>query len=204
MPGRLFLTRPLVDLAVALGVDVPEDEDPPRHNIVPGQDLLVLTRAGLTHMRWGMIPVGRKNARGRPVMDTIINVRGETVFEKSAYAGTVRALIPVDGWYEWIGERRKKQTWCIWPKDGSFLTFAGITDVWTAPGGLTISQIAVVTCPPSEDVRLLHHRMGVVVAPEDRQMWLTGTENEARALIKSAPNNTLRHKKADDVDWKAP
>ena len=103
MPGRLFLTRPLVDLAVALGVDVPQDADPPRHNIVPGQDLLVLTRAGLTHMPWGLIPVGRKNARGRPVMDTIINVRGETVFEKSAFAGTVRALIPVDGWYEWTG-----------------------------------------------------------------------------------------------------
>ncbi len=50
---------------------------------------------------------------------------------------------------------------------------------------------------------LFRSRMGVVVAPEDRQMWLTGTENEARALIKSAPNSTLRHKKADDVDWTA-
>ena len=113
MPGRLFLTRPLADLADALGVDVPQDEDPPRHNIALGQELLVLTRAGLTHMRWGMIPVGRKNARGRPIMDTIINVRGETVFKKSAYAGTGRALIPVNGWYEWTGERPKKQPWRI-------------------------------------------------------------------------------------------
>ena len=121
MPGRLFLIRPLVDLADALGVDVPQDEDLPRHNIALGQELLVLTRAGLTHMRWGMIPVERKNARGRPIMDMIINVRGETVFEKSAYAGTGRALIPLNGRYEWTGERPKKQPWRIWSKDGSFL-----------------------------------------------------------------------------------
>lgn len=204
MPGRFFLTRPLADLASALGADVPPDEEPPRRNIAPGQNLLVLTRTGLTRMRWGMIPVGRKNARGRPVMDTIINVRGESVFDKSAFAGTGRALILVDGWYEWTGDRGKKQPWRIWPKDSSLLTFAGITDVWAASGGVLVPQIAVVTCEPSEDVSMLHHRMGVIVAPEDREIWLSGTEKEARGLIKSAPNKTLRYKKADDVDWAGP
>ena len=45
----------------------------------------------LTRMRWGMIPVGRVNARGRPVMETIVNARSETVFEKSAFQGVGRA-----------------------------------------------------------------------------------------------------------------
>lgn len=82
-----------------------------------------------------------------------------------------------------------------------FFTFAGITDVWTTPGGVTISQIATVTCQASQDVRMLHNRMGVIVAPEDRKRWLSGTETEAQALTKSAPNNTLWRAKADDVDW---
>ena len=202
MPGRLFLAADAAEIAHWAGAAC--EDQPPRLNVSPGQEVLTLTENGFRMMRWGLIPQGRKNARGRPVMEVLVNARSETVFDKSAFEGVKRCILPAQGWYEWTGERRKKQTWCIWPKDGSFLTFAGITDVWTAPGGLTISQIAVVTCPPSEDVRLLHHRMGVVVAPEDRQMWLTGTENEARTLIKSAPNNTLRHKKADDVDWKAP
>ena len=83
MPGRLFLTRSAIEIAGELGVrDVPAD--PPRHNIAPGQEVLVLTLEGVQRMRWGIIPVGRKNARGRPVMEMIINARSETVFDKSA------------------------------------------------------------------------------------------------------------------------
>ena len=57
-------------------------------------------------MRWGMIPVGRVNARGRPVMETIVNARSETLFEKTAFQGVARCLVPADGWYEWTGAVR--------------------------------------------------------------------------------------------------
>lgn len=203
MPGRLFLQRTGVELARDLDVDAPDFYVDPRRNIAPGQEIVVLTAQGLTQMRWGMIPVGRTNARGRPVMETIINARGETLFDKSAFHGTGRALIVCDGWYEWTGEKRKKQPWRIWPIDEGLLAFAAITDVWNAPGGIQIHQVAAVTCEPSDDVKHLHHRMGVVVPPMSRQTWLSGTEAEAHALIKPAPAGTLQHECADDVDWNA-
>ena len=80
MPGRMFLERPLTDVASVLGIDdVPRDEIP-RRNISPGEEVIVCTPGHrLERMRWGMIPVGRVNARGRPVLDTIINARSETV-----------------------------------------------------------------------------------------------------------------------------
>lgn len=192
MPGRLFLTRPIFDVEV-----------PPRNNIQPGQEVMVWTGDTLRAMRWGIVPVGRVNARGRPVMENIINARSETVFAKSAFAGTSRAIVPCDGWYEWTGKARKKQAWRIQRADGGLLYFAAITDVWTAPGGREVPQVAMVTCEPSDDVARIHHRMGVILEPWGFDAWLTGTIGDAKTLCQPAPKGMLVVRKADDVDWTA-
>ena len=203
MPGRLFLTRSAEDIAATLKMG-PVPQDPPRLNIAPGQDIIVATSSGVGHMRWGMIPVGRKNARGRPVMETIVNARSETVFEKSAYEGAKRAVIPADGWYEWTGEKRRKTAWQIKQKSGALLFFAAIYDVWTAPNGMELPQVAAVTREPSADVRGIHHRMGVLLHSTDLETWLTGPEDAAKALLRPFPNGKLSVSAADHVDWTAP
>lgn len=204
MPGRFFLTRPTSQIADDLGIPGSIPEQPARQNIQPGEEVVVLTGTGLTLMRWGMIPVGRVNARGRPVMETIINARSETVFDKSAFEGVGRAVIPVDGWYEWTGEKRRKTAWRISAKDGSPLLFAAITDVWQAPGGLCVDQVAAVTCEPNADVKPIHHRMGVLLDRDGVELWLNGTEEEAQNLASPWPDGWLRIEQADDVDWSAP
>ncbi len=204
MPGRFFLTRSISDIAAFLGVSNDVPAQPARRNIQPGQDVVVLTEAGLIAMRWGMIPVGRVNARGRPVMETIINARSETVFDKTAFDGVGRAVVPVDGWYEWTGEKRRKTAWRIAAMNGGPLLFAAITDRWQAPGGLRVDQFAAVTCEPNEDLRPIHHRMGVLLRPEDVSTWLTGSEAEAKALAQPLPNGMLAIERASDVDWSAP
>lgn len=193
MPGRFFLERPIAGM-----------DDPPRRNVAPGQEVIALTADGPRHMRWGMIPVGRVNARGRPVMETIINARSESVFDKSAFADVGRAVVPADGWYEWTGEKRRKQPWRIVRKDGALLYFAAITDLWHAPGGTEVHQVATVTCAPSADVRDIHHRMGVILLADQIDTWLTGDESSAKALMQPFPDGMLRVAKADDVDWTAP
>lgn len=200
MPGRLFLTSSVHDIAAALGIDADLDPDPPRRNIAPGEQVIALTAHGLTKMRWGIIPVGRKNARGRPVMETIINARSETVFDKTAFEGVGRAIIPVNGWYEWTGAARRKTAWEITAKDGDFLYFAAITDVWIAPGGLEVPQIAAVTCEPNADVRDIHHRMGVLLDRTDIDTWLSADAETAAPLMKPWPDGRLQVAKADP-DW---
>ncbi|WP_234417166.1 SOS response-associated peptidase [Loktanella sp. Alg231-35] len=177
--------------------------DPPRLNIAPGQEVITLTAEGARHMRWGLIPVGRVNARGRPVMETIVNARSETVFDKSAFADVKRAVVPASGWYEWTGEKRRKQPWRITRKDGALLNFAAIYDVWNGPGGVQVHQVATVTCAPSADVRDIHHRMGVILDQSDVDIWLAGDEEVAKALMNPFPDGTLHVEKADDVDWTA-
>lgn len=200
MPGRLILERPMAEMVAWTGVDG-APEQTPRRNIKPGQELVVLTSGGWRQMRWGMIPVGRVNARGRPVMETIINARSETVFDKSAFEGVRRGVVPVDGWYEWTGEKRRKTAWRIAPADGSPLLFAAIWDVWTAPGGQELAQVATVTCAPNADVAPIHHRMGVLLRREDVATWLNGPEEKAKALCQPWPEGRLRIEEATGVDW---
>lgn len=206
MPGRLFLSTPPEALALLLGADsTAVSGEPPRLNIAPGQDILVCDPAlKLRRMRWGLIPVGRVNARGRPVMETIVNARSETVFAKSAFQGVRRAVVPADGWYEWTGPPRRKTAWRIALKSGRPLLFAAIWDEWTAPGGRVLPQVATVTCPPNDDVRGIHDRMGVILDPRDLPGWLEGTEEEAAGLMVPLADGRLDIGPAAGVDWSGP
>ncbi len=206
MPGRLFLTTPIAEVAAALGAEHAGAEDsPPRRNIAPGQELVVCTpERVLVPMRWGIIPVGRVNARGRPVMETVINARSETVFEKSAFEGVGRCIVPADGWYEWTGEARRKTAWRLRLKSREVMAFAAVFDVWAGPGGVKVPQVATLTCPPNAEVAPVHHRMGAILSPADFQTWLTGPQNAAAALLAPLPEGRLVIERADDVDWSKP
>ena len=193
MPGRFFLSEEFRGLG-----------NQPRKNIAPGQEIATLTPEGPKMMRWGMIPSGRVNARGRPVMETIINARSETVFDKSAFSGVGRAVVPASGWYEWTGQTRRKQPWRIKRSDGALIYFAAIYDVWHAPGGLEVPQIATITCAPSADVRDIHHRMGVILEEAQIAEWFEGDSAQAQALLVPYPDGRLMVEKADDVDWNNP
>ncbi|WP_172298904.1 SOS response-associated peptidase [Pseudoruegeria sp. HB172150] len=203
MPGRLFLTASLDDVAAFFGADAGAvTPDPPRYNIAPGQQVYVCRPdRTLTTMRWGMIPVGRVNARGRPVMETIVNARSETVFSKSAFEGVTRALVPASGWYEWTGEKRRKTAWRIAPADGGLLAFAAIFDIWKGPGGIELPQIATVTCEPSGDVKDIHDRMGVLLKPDQFENWLTGDTEAVKTLMQPYPDGSLTVTEATGVDW---
>ncbi len=204
MPGRFFLQRSCADLARLFAVPEPEGRIVPRHNIAPGQEIIVCTGDSLVFMRWGMIPVGRVNARGRPVMETIVNARSETLFDKSAFLGVARCLVPADGWYEWTGPERRKKPWRITRVDSGPIVFAGICDTWHAPGGRELMQAATVTCAPNADVRDIHDRMGVIVEPSDFLTWLRGSEDEAARIMVPPPDGTFAIEAALDVDWQVP
>jgi putative SOS response-associated peptidase YedK len=134
-------------------------------------------------------------------METIVNARGETVFEKTAFSGTGRAVVPADGWYEWTGPARRKTAWRIARKDGAPLFFAAISDVWTAPGGASVPQVATVTCAPNADVAPVHDRMGAILAPGEVSEWLTSAPDRAHKLIRPLSEGLLDIAPAGDVDW---
>ncbi|MGI9389706.1 MAG: SOS response-associated peptidase [Boseongicola sp.] len=205
MPGRIFLETQIDKVAPWMNADAVDLSETARRNISPGEEIVVCTSERiLKMMRWGLIPVGRVNARGRPVLETIINARSETVFDKSAFEGVGRAIVPCDGWYDWTGKTRHKTAWRIRPISGGLMAFAAITDSWEAPGGRIVDQVAMVTCEPNADVRDIHHRMGVIVQPDQFDVWLNGKPLDAAKLMVPAVDGSLVVEEASEVDWAAP
>ncbi len=203
MPGRLFLTTPIEAIAKAVGAPAtPGGPAVPRLNIRPGQDLCVYTRRReMRYMRWGIVPVGRVNARGRPVMETLVNARSETVFSKSAFEGVQRCAVPADGWYEWTGEKRRKTALRLREKSGRFLWFAAICDTWKGPRDIEIDQVAILTCEPNREVAEVHHRMGVILARADLDAWLVAPQDEAADLLRPWPDGRIAIEPATEVDF---
>ena len=144
------MTSPVAELAAALDVAPGSvSNEPARRNIQPGQEVIVYDGT-LKRMRWGIIPVGRKNARGRPVMETIINARSETIARKPAFGAAARARrcpIPADGFYEWLREGKAKQPYWVHPSGPAetIVAFAGVWETWRGPGGETVDACAIVT-----------------------------------------------------------
>ncbi|MEM7525255.1 MAG: SOS response-associated peptidase, partial [Pseudomonadota bacterium] len=208
MPGRYFLTTPLADVAALFSADIGDLADPgPRLDAAPGEAVAAIIRdedasvRRMREMRWGMIPMGRKNARGRPVMETIVNARSETLFAKSAFDGVRRCILPVGGWYEWTGAKRRKTRWKISAKDASLLAFAAIWDVWRAPGGGEVASLATVTVAPNDDLEEIHHRMPAILPPSAWPLWLGDAEGDAEGdpatVLATAPNGLLSIRESD-------
>lgn len=84
------------------------------------------------------------------------------------------------------------------------MAFAAICDVWTAPGGLIVQQVATVTCPPSADVRDVHDRMGAVIKLKSVGIWLDGSQAEAAKLTQPLEAGLLNVEQVTNVDWAAP
>jgi putative SOS response-associated peptidase YedK len=178
-PNELQLLFDLPEFDVRLAV--------PRYNIAPTQPIVVVrtTDRGreLVPMRWGFIPGWAKDPDRLPLM---INARAESIAEKSAFRGAIRrrrCLVPASGFYEWQTKAKgPKQPFWIRPTKPCLLAFAGIWETWAGADGSEIDTAAIITTTCNEELRPLHERMPVVVAPENFQLWLSGEAMTEAAL----------------------
>lgn len=116
----------------------------------------------------------------------LINARSETVAEKPAFREAFkrrRCLIPADGFYEWQRRDGKKQPFYFRLRDERPFGFAGLWEKWRSPAGEVIESCAILTTEANELLRPVHHRMPVILHPEDYSLWLDEDARQ-RALLK--------------------
>ena len=196
MCGRLAVTLPddaMAQLFAAQpGNDLPEV---PNHNVCPTTRVHVIWNEGanrrLGAMRWGFIPHWYKAANDGPLL---INARAETIADKPAFKAacrTRRCLIPASGFYEWTKDAEGgRDPWYIHARDQSTLAFAGIWQDWTLAGETTRS-CAIVTTGANAAISQIHHRMPVIIAPQDWALWLGEQGKGAATLMRAAPEQAL-------------
>src|SRR5262245_4534947 len=176
MCGRFTLhTRP-ADVAGLFGVEVPLFK--PQYNIAPSEVVGVVRAAGrgreFAATRWGLVPHWSREDKAVP------NARAETVATTPWFRDAFRrrrCLIPADGFYEWRGERGRKQPYHFRLKASGVFAFAGL---WDRRGEREAS--ALVTTDANELVRRVHHRMPVILGPDSFERWLDPEANKEDLL----------------------
>ena len=93
-----------------------------------------------------------------------------------------RCLVPADGFYEWVEHGAAKQPYFVHFRDDRLFAFAGIYDQLRAPAGDALPTFAIITTTPNALLAPLHHRMAVILAPDDEAAWLDLALTDAGAL----------------------
>jgi putative SOS response-associated peptidase YedK len=82
-------------------------------------------------------------------------------------------LVPTNGYYEWKTISGMKQPHFIRLKSGGLFALAGIWDVWTGAGSENwLETLALITKAASPKLQTVHHRMPLMLGPEDFSLWL--------------------------------
>jgi putative SOS response-associated peptidase YedK len=149
---------------------------PPRYNVAPTQPVpivrLVEGRRQFALVRWGLIPPWVKDPRK---FTLLINARADSVNEKPAFRNAMRrrrCLFPADGFYEWKQPAGRKQAYCVRPRDGNPIAFAGLWESWIGPNGEEMETATIITTAANRDLAHLHDRKPVIVPPEAFDLWL--------------------------------
>jgi putative SOS response-associated peptidase YedK len=196
MCGRFAITLAPEVFRAAFGY-VEQPNFPPRYNIAPTQPVpVVRIESGTRHftlMRWGFLPAFVKDPKDFPL---VINIRRETVREKPSFRGAFRhrrALMPVDGFYEWQTNGREKQPFLIRRPDRGPFAFAALWENWSSADGSEIDTVAMLTGEANGTVAAVHHRCPVILDPKDYDRWLdpTSSPDEIASLLKPPPDDFL-------------
>ena len=149
----------------------------PRYNVAPTQPVRVVVQRDEARYvelhRWGLVPAYAQSVAAGA---RLINARAETAATTPAFRTSFarrRCLIPVEGFYEWRRDGRRRQPFLFHPRDERTLAFAGLWSPWRDPHDDTwLLSCAVVTTRANELVSELHDRMPVILDDAAARLWL--------------------------------
>ena len=157
-----------------------------RHNICPTQSAATFDAEGYRERHWSLIP---RWARDPKLKFATFNARGETLADKNTFRGawqhSQRCVVPASGYFEWTGPKGNKQCHYVTSGDEAGLALAGLWECWQRADA-TVHSFTIVTVAAAEHISWLHHRMPLMLRPDQLDTWLTGAPEHANELIRAA------------------
>ncbi len=185
MCGRYTLRTPVYSLVERFEIDEYPSSVTPSYNIAPAQEVAAVIeedeKRKLEMLRWGLVPSWAKDPG---IGNRMINARSETVAEKPSFRKAFKArrcLIIADGFYEWQKTDNGKQPFYVKMEDGSPFAFAGLWETWR--NGEEIRSCSIITTDANDLMGEIHHRMPVILPPENYGVWLDPDFDEKEALL---------------------
>jgi putative SOS response-associated peptidase YedK len=206
MCGRITQHQSHVAYAREMGWDVDDfgrlaGARAPSWNVPPGTRPWLMHRFGddKAHMdlvHWGYRPSWAIE-KGIPVA---INARIEKAATGPFFRAlwkSGRAIVPADGWYEWTGEKGRKQPWYIRLKSERPMFLAAITNYRPDREETEGTGFVLVTAAADGGMVDMHDRRPVVFSAEDAEVWMDNSfppqQAEQLARAQSLPT--------DAFDW---
>jgi putative SOS response-associated peptidase YedK len=184
MCGRYTLKTSINSLAEHFEIEEYPSSITPSYNIAPTQEVAAVVEEDekrvLEMFHWGLIPSWAKDPA---IGNKMINARAETVSEKPSFRKAFkvrRCLILADGFYEWQKTDNGKQPYHIKMQDDSPFAFAGLWETWK--NGEEIRSCTIITTDANDLMGEIHHRMPVILHPEDYGLWLDPDFDEKEPL----------------------
>jgi putative SOS response-associated peptidase YedK len=177
----------------------------PSFNVAPTQEILaIIKQEGLNVLEklpWGLVPHWAKDISTGYKM---INARVETVSSKPSFREAFkkrRCLIPVDGFYEWKGEKGNKQPFFITLPDEKPFAFAGLWESWwdKENQGEPYRSCTIITRNASPCLKDIHNRMPAVLPPDTYEAWLDSDNQDTKALQEILTEKTVKEFKVMPV-----
>ena len=175
MCGRFVQNIRLETLQQNFNIRATDSDIIPNYNVAPTQEILVIIKHDnentLEKFHWGLVPFWAKDIS---IGSRMINARAETVSQKPSFRNAFkkrRCLIPADGFYEWTGEKGKKQPYYVSIPSGEPFAFAGLWETWTDDESV-YKSCTIITTAASKSIRDIHHRMPVILDPKFHEKWL--------------------------------
>ena len=187
MCGRFVRKLDLREAMAYFNAAVMESDLGPSYNIAPRQPIAVIMERGerkIVSMQWGLIPHWAKDEK---IGNKLINARCETIAFKPSFRNAYknrRCLIIADGFYEWREIDMHKRPYYICMKDEKPFGMAGLYETWSDPGGKKITTCTIITTTANDLMKPIHHRMPVIIDPDDYDLWLDPEETDTSKLEK--------------------
>lgn len=197
MCGRFLLTAPLEAVQRLFGF-LEQPNLAPRYNVAPSQAVAAMIRDDraqrhLAWMRWGLVPSWAKDEGGRA---PLINARAETVADKPSFREAFarrRCVVFADGFYEWR-QGGNRQPYCVRLADAAAFAFAAIWEPIALEQGAPRTELkagcALITTQANAKMAEVHHRMPVILRPEEVGLWLdpAAARDDLLALLRPLPD----------------
>jgi putative SOS response-associated peptidase YedK len=196
MCGRFVGFRSLDELKGFFPIDKAACEAIANYNVTPSQEILAIAKYEgenwLVKFHWGLVPFWAKDIS---IGNKMINARSESIAEKPSFRSAFkkrRCLILADGFYEWKGEKGRKQPMFITLPDQKPFAFAGLWETWNKDDQDSIyKSCTIITTQASESIRDIHHRMPVILKSPTYESWLDPGNQDVVELDKMLKNEIV-------------
>jgi putative SOS response-associated peptidase YedK len=135
-------------------------------------------------MRWGLIPFAARGIAGeQPLIHAPLAELGTSTLYRGLWVNGQRCLQVATSYQVWTTDSQGHRSgWVVRPANQELFGFAALWDRSQPLGGTMIESCALVLLPGGRPT---------IVRPADQAAWLTGTAEQAAALLTPYPASGL-------------